>query len=265
MIDSNQNSPKKSLGQNFLQDENIARKIVDSLNLEHQDTVIEIGPGYGVLTKLILPEVQHYIGVELDDHLARYLQKKFEGEPGFTLIHADFLELELFRFQSIKTPVKVAGNIPYHITSPVIFKIIEHRHHFQTMTLMVQREVARRIVARHGTKDYGILSVLSQTFSKPKSLFNVSKHVFSPKPKVESAVVQWNFTDSFDSIVDDEKSYMRMVKVIFGQRRKILRNSLKLFRTPLPENRLSENLLKSRPEDLSINELVILWQLISKQ
>lgn len=263
MIENKHYPPKKSLGQNFLKDGNIVAKIVNSLDPGHQDTVVEIGPGYGQLTGLIVPQVQHYIGVELDDRLVNYLQDKFGSEPGFNLIHADFLKLDFSQFNQGNKPFKLVGNVPYHITSPIIFKVIESRHFFQTMTLMIQKEVAQRIVATHGTKQYGILAVLCQTFSEVKILFNVSRHVFTPKPKVESAVVQWRFTGEIDYGIDDEQSFMRMVKLVFNQRRKQLRNSLKLFSSSLPENVPDEKILKSRPEDLSIKELVELWRSIT--
>lgn len=262
MNNKKHNAPKKSLGQNFLKDENIAAKIVGALKLTHHDRVIEIGPGYGMLTKLILPKIKYYIGVELDDRLALYLKERFGGNNRFTIIHNDFLKLDLSQITHGRSPVKIVGNIPYHITSPVIFKIIEHRRKFETMILMVQKEVAQRIVAQPHTKEYGILSILSQTFSVPKILFLVSRHVFFPKPKIESAVVQWHFKQGVDYGIEDEKSYMRMIKLIFNQRRKMLRNSLKLFCTKFSESHLNEKLLKSRPQDLSIKELVMLWKVI---
>lgn len=257
--------PKKSLGQNFLQDPNIARKIVAALNLNPPDVVLEIGPGYGALTRIIRPQVKHYFGVELDDALAEKLRDEFYSDSGFTLFHEDFLTLDFSKIVKPDFQLKVVGNIPYHITSSVIFKVIEQRHFFKTMTLMIQREVAQRVVAAPGGKDFGILAVLSQTFSAPKLLFPVSHHVFFPKPKVTSAVVQWEFNQLNHYVIDDEAGFMRMVKNLFQFRRKMLRNSLKnfyprsIFGAPLPVD------LHLRPEDLSIGEFIQLWEIIQKK
>ena len=259
-----QHAPKKSLGQNFLRDANITTKIVDTLELSPEDTVIEIGPGYGQLTEQILPRVQRYVGIELDNHLAPHLQTRFGANDRFTLIHGDFWKFDLSAFVDETQPIKLVGNVPYHITSPIIFKIIDERRYVETMTLMIQKEVAQRIVGVPRTKDYGILSVLSQAFSVPEIRFNVSRHVFKPKPRVESAVVQWRFAGFSEYAIADEKAFMRMVKLIFGQRRKMLRNSLKLVTSDVGSLDLEESLLKSRPEDLSVTELIGLWTRISE-
>lgn len=255
-------TPKKSLGQNFLVDQNIARKIVAALNLQPDDTVIEIGPGHGALTELLVPKVKKYIGIELDDELASRLNKKYNDTAHFQLIHEDALNVDFTKIPDINTPVKLVGNIPYHITSSLIFNVIEQRRLFTSMTLMIQLEVAERIVALSGSKDYGILSVLSQTFSSPKKLFSVSRNVFFPKPKVTSAVIQWNFPGSTEYEIDDEKAYMRLVKVVFQQRRKMLRTSLKRI-VPEKMNDIPIDLSR-RPEDLSIREFLELYRAVQK-
>ncbi|MBN1349002.1 ribosomal RNA small subunit methyltransferase A [candidate division KSB1 bacterium] len=256
--------PKKSLGQNFLRDDNIARKIVDSLEIVPQDIILEIGPGFGKLTKFILDKTHHYIGVELDNRLALHLENQFGNRDGFTLIHDDFLKLDLSQFTATGSVLKIVGNIPYHITSPIIFRAIQQRRVLHSMTLMLQKEVAKRVVSTHKTKLYGILSVMSQAFSVPELLFPVSRHVFYPKPKIESAVVCWKFINRIDYGIDDEASFIRMVKSIFNQRRKVLRNSLKQY---CPENKirsLEAHFVQSRPEELSVAELVALWKKLNE-
>jgi len=256
-------APKKSLGQNFLRDANIARKIINALDLRESDWVLEIGPGHGALTRLIQPKVKRYIGVELDDHLAEQLRNEFNAKPNFELHHTDFLSIDFSRLLAPDFKTKIVGNIPYHLTSGVIFKVIEQRHFFENMTLMIQQEVAERVVAAPGSKLFGILSVLSQTFSLPTLLFTVSRHVFYPKPKVTSAVVQWQFENALYRLLDDEAGFMLMVKKLFQQRRKMLRTSLKYFYGNLPGLSGLPLDLSRRPEDLSIDEFLELWKVVS--
>ncbi|MCI0513727.1 16S rRNA (adenine(1518)-N(6)/adenine(1519)-N(6))-dimethyltransferase RsmA [candidate division KSB1 bacterium] len=255
--------PKKSLGQNFLMDANIARKIVGRLDLQPTDVIIEIGPGQGALTRLIRPEVQTYLAVELDNLLAARLQREYELDADFHLLHADFLKIDFASCLPAGAKAKVVGNIPYHLTSSVIFKVLKQRHFFQRMTLMIQAEVAARIVAAPGSKVYGILSVLSQTFATPQFLFTVSPHVFYPKPKVTSAMVQWIFDREVDSTPAEDAGFIQMTKNIFQSRRKMLRYNLKRFYAPVvPELEKNWDLTR-RAESLSIAEFWQLWQTIS--
>jgi 16S rRNA (adenine1518-N6/adenine1519-N6)-dimethyltransferase len=256
--------PKKSLGQNFLVDQNIARKIVAALELQPDDRVLEIGPGCGALTPFILPRVETYLGVELDRALVQRLQAGFGNEPGFHLILDDFLKIDFATALPTVKKTKIVGNIPYHITSGVIFKVIEQRQFFKNMTLMIQLEVAERIVSAPGSKLFGILSVLSQTFAVPKLLFTVSPKVFFPRPKVTSAVVQWDFSNPVRYNVADETGFMRFVKNLFQFRRKMLRKSLRHFYGEELDFTAAQIDLSRRPESLEISEFISLWGIISR-
>lgn len=245
--------PKKSLGQNFLLDQNIARKIVESLALTSDDRVLEIGPGYGSLTRWLLKQQISLTAVELDKILVSQLEHEFSGNKNFTLVHADFIKVDLNELISDK--VRVVGNIPYHITSPVIFKILDNCDIIQDMTLMVQREVAERVIAQPNTKAYGILSINSQAFADPRILFRVPKTVFKPRPKVDSAVVRWVLNPIRKEKIKDYQFFQRLVKTAFNQRRKMLRNAMSEFIENLDPDKLDLDLQK-RPENLSVGEWV---------
>ena len=248
-------SPKKSLGQNFLIDENIARKIVQLLAPQPDDFIVEIGPGFGVLTKYIVPNGCRYLGIEIDERLVPLLQKECADFPRAEILHADFRKVNLGELAP-GTKLRLVGNIPYHITSSLVFAAFAQNDILRDMLLTVQKEVAERIVAdsQAGGKDYGILSVISQTFAQTEILFTMSKHVFRPKPEVDSAVVRWTFQPPPENLLDAD-FYVRMVKAVFGQRRKTLRRSLAAFlgheiSAAAPVD------LQRRPENLSIRELV---------
>lgn len=261
----NQTRPKKSLGQNFLKDENIARKIVDSMELSQDDCVLEIGPGTGVLTKYLVEQAGSLTAVEIDNTLAPQLQDKFSGFPGFQLIHQDVLKSSFSEILGSTKNWRAVANLPYHITSPVLFKIFENRVAFRDATFMVQKEVAHRIVAKSGSKTYGILSVFSQLYADVKILFEVKRHVFFPVPKVDSAVVCWKFKENRLLTPADENLFRAVVKGVFAQRRKMLRNSLKSIKDlPIDLSRLETN-LDQRPERLSVNDFVALIHQISIQ
>lgn len=252
--------PKKSLGQNFIKDENIIRKFISFLSLHENDYVLEIGAGQGILTKYIVPRVKNFIAVEIDKNLCHILQSKFNSYQNFQLIEDDFLKLALVEILVNDQKWKIVGNIPYHLTSPIIFKIFNFREHVQSLTLTIQREVAERITAAPNSKNYGILSVLSYLYADVKILFRVSRHVFSPEPKVDSAVVQWFFLPQPRYQVVDADFFIELIRTLFQQRRKMIKNSLK----SLLEN--SSNICfqtDKRPEQLSVSELAQLSNLIT--
>jgi 16S rRNA (adenine1518-N6/adenine1519-N6)-dimethyltransferase len=250
--------PKRSLGQNFLVDENIVRKIIDVVTPKPGDVIVEIGPGFGVLTKYLIPMVERLIAVEIDRELARKLRETYSHHNNFELIHADFLKTELSELAKGSAKLRVVGNIPYHITSPVIFKTFEDREMVHDLTLMIQREVAQRIVALPGRRDYGILSVLSQLYSEPRIAFSVSRHVFRPKPDVDSAIVRWDFAKTGDPLIKDPVMFRKIINTVFQQRRKMLRSSLRS--DPVLAERMSslDFDLKRRPESLGPDEFVAL-------
>lgn len=248
----NEFQPRKSLGQNFLLDENVLRKIVRAIEPQPEDQFVEIGPGMGALTKHLLEAGSSCFAVEIDQRLIPLLQERFAAYPNFKLLNQDFRAVDLRQFAQ-ERKLRLAGNIPYHITSHLVFTAFAQREILRDMTLTVQREVAERIVAPPGGKEYGILSIISQTFARAELLFTVSPHVFRPKPEVESAVVRWHFQAPPAPIVDEE-FYVRMVKAIFGQRRKTLRRSLSSFLSVEPQLDFID--LQRRPETLSITELI---------
>lgn len=257
-------SPKKSLGQNFLIDENIARKIVQLLTPQPDDTIVEIGPGFGVLARYIIPSGCHYIGIEIDERLVPRLQKEFAAFPQAEIRHGDFRKVNLAELAA-GSKLRLVGNIPYHITSSIIFAAFAHHLVLRDMLLTVQKEVAGRIVAtpETGGKDYGILSVVSQTFARTEILFSMSKHVFRPKPEVESAVVRWTFQPPPEKLLDTD-FYLRMVKAVFGQRRKTLRRSLAAFLQKEISTVIAVD-LQRRPESLSITELIQLANALTSE
>jgi len=240
--------PKKNLGQHFLTDQNIARKIVDSLGTDVPD-ILEIGPGMGVLTKYLLerPELNVHV-VEIDTESVAYLKSVF---PNLEHIWSeDFLKTEIGdRFSG---PFSVIGNFPYNISSQIFFRILELRNRIPETVGMVQKEVAERIAAPHGSKVYGILSVLLQAFFDIEYLFTVSENVFNPPPKVKSAVIRLT-RNKLVQLPCDEKLFMRVVKTAFNQRRKMLRNSLKEICGNLPEK-----FAEKRPEQLAVNDFILL-------
>lgn len=247
---------RKSLGQNFLHDDNVVRKIARAIDPRPGEKIVEIGPGFGVLTRYLVESGCRYIGVEIDERLLPELREKFGDYGNFELYHADFRDFDLTKVTSETASLRLIGNIPYHITSSIVFKTFEQQALIRDMVLMVQKEVAERIVSAPGNKSYGILSVISQTFSRPKILFTVSPNVFIPKPEVESAVVQWDFTQKKQPQPDDADFYRQLVKQAFNQRRKTLKNSLKGLGNLDIFAASNSEILQKRPEDLHVEELI---------
>ena len=216
-----QNKPKKRFGQNFLQDDNILNKIVKEINPQPDDLIIEIGPGYGTLTKNLLKITTHLCAVEIDNKLAENLRTNF---PQLKLMNEDFLKIDLAKFSDGKNNLRVVGNIPYNITSPILFKLIENNERIEDAVFMVQLEVAKRMIAHRGTKDYGILAVLLKYFTDTDLCFKISPNVFYPRPKVFSALVHIHFKEIKDSKLF-QQTFIQVVKAAFGNRRKTLKNS----------------------------------------
>jgi 16S rRNA (adenine1518-N6/adenine1519-N6)-dimethyltransferase len=215
--------PKKSLGQHFLKDENIARKIVDSLSAEYIG-VLEIGPGTGILTRILLERKNTNLNViEIDRDSIEYLQEHFPQLEG-RIISGDFLKIESSAVFS--KPAVVIGNFPYNISSQILFRVIENREMVPEVVCMLQREVAQRLASSPGNKQYGILSVLLQAWYKIEYLFTVSPQVFVPPPKVTSAVIRLT-RNSVTELGCDPAMFHTVVKTAFNQRRKTLHNALK--------------------------------------
>jgi 16S rRNA (adenine1518-N6/adenine1519-N6)-dimethyltransferase len=219
----NNNKPLKRFGQNYLLDQNILNKIIKEIDPAPEDHIVEIGPGRGALTAKLFQKIKSLTAVEIDTRVIDDLQKKF---PGLKLIVDDFINLNLQNFQINKDDkLRIVGNIPYNLTSPILFHLIKYTDIIQDTVLMVQHEVAKRMTAQKGTKDYGILSVILRFFSDTEYCFKISPNVFFPRPKVDSALVHIRFKDKI--IVQDEiQSFIDIVKASFGNRRKTLKNSL---------------------------------------
>ncbi|CAA0212161.1 16S rRNA (adenine(1518)-N(6)/adenine(1519)-N(6))-dimethyltransferase RsmA [Tenacibaculum maritimum] len=259
---------KKHLGQHFLKDENIARKIGDSLTEKGYNHVLEIGPGMGVLTKYLLEKEPKVTVMELDTESVVYLRETFPvahfklntSPEKFRIIEGDFLKKSL---QDIFKGEQVAiiGNFPYNISSQIVFKAIENRDYVPEFSGMFQKEVAQRIAEKEGSKIYGILSVLTQAFYNVEYLFTVPPSVFNPPPKVDSGVVRLIRKENY-SLPVDERLFFNVVKTAFNQRRKMLRSSLKSFR--LSETLKEDPIFAKRPEQLSVQSFIELTDKIAK-
>ena len=248
---------KKHLGQHFLTDENIAKKIADTLQLEGYDLVLEIGPGMGVLTKYLLEkDIETYV-IEIDTESVEYLNAHYPKLHG-KIISKDFLKYNLNEVFNGK-PFALIGNYPYNISSQIVFKCLEMRNQIPEFSGMFQKEVAERICEKKGSKTYGILSVLAQAFYDVDYLFTVHENVFNPPPKVKSGVMRMKRKENF-KLPCDEKLFFTVVKTAFQQRRKTLRNSLKSF--ALSDNLKEDTIFDLRPEQLSVEQFIDLTQKI---
>lgn len=250
--------PKKYLGQHFLNDLDIAKNIADSLTGNNYKKVLEIGPGMGILTHFLLEKDFEISVVEIDNESIVYLQKHFTKLKG-KIIAADFLKLKLL--DHFTEDVAIIGNFPYNISSQIVFKILENKEQIPEMVGMFQKEVAKRITATHGSKTYGIISVLTQAFYDVAYLFDVPPHVFNPPPKVESGVIRLTRKKDFALSVDEDL-FRKVVKTAFNQRRKTLRNSLKSFN--MSDKLREDAIFALRPEQLSVLQFSKLTQSIAK-
>jgi len=217
---------KRSLGQNFLVDENLQKKIVSALGAGASDEVLEIGPGQGALTRHLVGRVRRLVLVELDDHLARELAEQHGGRPDVAVVHADVLDVELAALSEAPGEMLVVGNIPYNITTPIVFKLLA-RPRPRAIVLMVQDDVADRIVAPVGTKAYGALSVGVRTVARVERLFRVGRGAFRPVPGVDSAVVRITPLVPEPLAADEEQRLRDLVRAAFQWRRKQLRKILR--------------------------------------
>ena len=248
-------TPKKHLGQHFLIDFDISQKIADSIVLEKDNAnVMEVGPGTGALTQFLFLEDVNLIAYEIDQESIVFLSKKY---PQLNLRNENVLSIDwknVFKNQ----PFIVTGNFPYNISSQILFKIYENRNLVYQMVGMFQKEVAERICSGPGSKRYGILSVLLQAFYDVEYLFTVDENVFNPPPKVKSGVIKIS-RNKITELGCDEKLFFVVVKSIFNQRRKMIRNSLKPF---IKDQIIDHPLLVKRPEQLSIDDFIIVTKLI---
>ncbi|MFT5136734.1 MAG: 16S rRNA (adenine1518-N6/adenine1519-N6)-dimethyltransferase [Arenicella sp.] len=221
-------SPRKSLGQNFLQDPNIIRKIVASLNIKKDDVVMEIGPGRGALTELILPLAGQLHLVEFDRDLARYWRQRADESANLVVHEYDVLKFDLDEVLALtERRIKIIGNLPYNISSPVLFHLMPFAAHIDSQVVMLQKEVVDRMSANSGNKQYGRLSVMLQYRYQIENLFKVPASAFFPPPKVESAIARLTPKQIIERPVNNLLDFEKIVKQAFSQRRKTLRNTLK--------------------------------------
>ncbi len=249
---------KKHLGQHFLCDENIAKKIVNAVIEKDKITpLIEIGPGTGVLTKYLINDLEHFFALDIDRESIEYLKKQYPAKQE-KIILADFLKSDLISLCGEK--FNVIGNFPYNISSQIMFKALEYRNNANIIVGMFQKEVAQRIAEKPGTKTYGILSVLLQAFFNIEYLFTVHENVFSPQPKVKSAVLRFE-RNAVKQLDCNEELFFKVVKTTFNQRRKQIRNSIK----PLYFSaEVTHPLFEKRPEQLSVGQFVELTQFVEE-
>lgn len=248
---------KKYLGQHFLKDENIAKKIADTLSLKDYNSVLEIGPGMGVLTKYLLEKETTTYVIEIDSESVEYLQANYLNLAP-RIIEKDFLKYDLNEVFK-DSQFAIIGNFPYNISTQIVFKVLEMRAQIPEFSGMFQKEVAQRICEKEGSKAYGILSVLTQAFYNAEYLFTVPPSVFNPPPKVDSGVLRLTRKEHLD-LPCDEALFFRVVKTAFQQRRKTLRNSLKTFN--LSDNLKANAIFDKRPEQLSVDSFIELTHLI---
>ena len=246
---------KKHLGQHFLKDENIASKIADTLTLQGYKNVLEIGPGTGVLTKYLLEKEIALTAMEIDIESIEYLEANFL-QTKLQLIGANFLKFDIKQLFN-EEQFAIIGNFPYNISTQIVFKTLEWRNKIPEFTGMFQKEVAKRICEKEGSKVYGILSVLVQAFYEVEYLFTVPPTVFNPPPKVESGVLRLIRKED-QNLPCDEKFFFKVVKTAFQQRRKTLRNSLKSF--SLSDKLKEDSIFGLRPEQLSVSRFIELTQ-----
>lgn len=263
----------KSLGQNFLIDENIILKIIEGSEINKNDVIIEVGPGIGTLTQYLAEMSKKVLAIEIDKSLIPVLDETLESYDNVEVINSDVLELDLKKLVSDKFPgekVKVVANLPYYVTTPIIMKFLEEEVPVKDIVVMVQKEVADRLKAKPKTKDYGSLSVAVQYYSQPEIVTRVPRSVFIPNPNVESTVIRLKVLDNPQVKVTDRKIFHKVVRASFAKRRKTLLNSLSFSDLELNKDQIKEILVacdidpRRRGETLDIEEFAVLSNKISE-
>lgn len=269
-------APKKSIGQHFLHDQNISKKIINFLEINDNDTIVEIGPGTGALTQFLLNTNINLIAYEIDKRSVDFLKKEYKSFIGskFQIVEDDFLNSNLNQIASkSQKKIKVVGNIPYYITSPILFHLCRHSNNLDKAVLMMQKDVYRRLIAKPRTKEYGILTILANMFFKVIDKFEVPPSCFLPPPKVMSMVVKLNFDQNMNQEdIESKFKVMELVKSLFNQRRKMINNTIQKY---LTQRNLSLDDLrdwpkyskysKMRPEELSLQDYLILYDFLSQK
>lgn len=252
--------PKKHLGQHFLRDREIARKIVNSLTFHKgYNEILEVGPGMGILTDFLIKMEHPLTLIDIDKESIDFLEVRYTGEA-IDIIHGDFLNTDLARIS--REPIGIIGNFPYNISSQIFFKVLDYKDTIYEVVGMVQKEVGDRIAAGPGSKTYGILSVLLSAYYDIENLFIVEPEVFDPPPKVRSTLIRMKRND-IDKLDCNEKFFKRIIKLGFQNRRKTLRNALKALN--LPENIVRLEILDKRAEQLSVDDYIKLTNKIDQE
>ncbi len=250
----------KKWGQNFITDPSLLGKLVRTVDPKPDDTMVEIGPGSGALTRLFAPLVSKLHAIEIDERMGEFLDPICSEVTSFSYEHGDFLK---WSPPAELVPLRLIGNIPYYITSPLILQAFAHHEEIIDVHFLMQKEVGKRLVAPHGSKKYGILSVYAALFAKTEYLFDISRHVFHPVPDVDSCFVRFSFDEKRAVSAEQEPLLRQVVRTAFNQRRKTLRNSLKAILKDKPH--VDQHFdLGLRPEQLSPMEFLDLTQLIFK-
>lgn len=252
--------PKKRLGQNFLTDKNIQNKILRSLELKPSDIILEIGSGSGEFTALLAKKAKKVFAVEIDRDLYGLLEEKIKGYRNVRMLKKDILKLNLQSLSlGLSQKIKVFGNIPYYISTPIIEHLLKFKEKIETIFITVQKELAKRIVASAGSKEYGSLSCFVQYYTNPKKIFEIKRASFFPSPKVDSCLLRLTLRQNLPLGTSKEELFFKTVRAAFRQRRKTLRNSL---RNHLPQGKLERFFQKysidrnDRPESLSSQDFI---------
>lgn len=263
--------PKKNLGQHFLTDLSIAQRIADTVDVCPDLPILEVGPGMGALSQYLLPKRRLLKVVEIDTESINYLRETFPMLRNY-IVEGDFLKMRLNEIFDGK-PFVLTGNYPYNISSQIFFKMLDYRDIIPCCTGMLQKEVAERLCSGPGSKAYGILSVLLQAWYDAEYLFSVPETVFSPPPKVKSAVVRFT-RNQIRELGCDERLFKRLVKIVFNQRRKMMRGSIKPLLAQLDREHesdvdhselLADPIMTQRPEQLSVAQFVALTRRVSQE
>ncbi len=219
---------KKNFGQNFLIDSHVLNKIVDSSNITDEDLIIEVGPGIGSLTEYLAERAKKVVCIEIDRKLIPILEETLQDYDNVEVINADILKVDLQQIIEERgfKKAKMVANLPYYITTPIIMNVLENNLNIETITVMIQKEVAKRMSAKEGTKDYGSLTLAVQYYSEPYLVANVPQNCFKPRPNVDSAVIRLTKKEKKDVDVSDEQLMFEVIKIAFSQRRKTLLNCI---------------------------------------
>ncbi len=253
---------RKGYGQNFLYDSTYLDNIVDYADLNEDDTVLEIGPGLGVLTSRMAVKAKKVIAVEIDSDIVPVLSEILSEYQNVTIINEDVLKTDINKLLKDEKSVKVVANLPYYITTPIIMKLLTELKNLERIVIMVQKEVAERLTAHPGNKEYGAITVAVNYYSDSEYLFTVPSGAFVPSPKVDSAVVKLTFPKNIPVVAEDEKMFFEVVKGAFSQRRKTLLNSLSSYFSSLPKEKIRETLIScgikenARGETLDIDDFI---------